>query len=522
MNGKDIFLGLQFIGDDLVEEAEVLHFSARARSNALAHEKKRGAYEEKTYAKSRRTLLVAIVCLLALLLAGCCVAYMLSLRQLTLGTEKVPIPESSPISESSPEDSTSETQLAVFSLQGIEGTPNYQASQEWLAFTQSYTPSAGDCWDSNPAYWAYSVQDQTMVDKLDEICAKYGLSVIGKPWHEQVDCSKFLPLLGIDSLLKPDTDAALSIPAGRYFPGGSFTIYGTLSLGEASETFTYQCVKKDVFYDVFGYTNPDTVTERNYTTSDGVPLLFLESEQSGMILANREDCFLSLSITLTGSVTLEQIAECFDFTISPQAPDPAAADAREQTSNDTINSMSGDPNICRRPTYGEYVQDVLNARERDKIWYAENPEFTPPEITYAFYDADGNGTQELLMLYNGYICSIVGMKDGVTDEGKSYYLLPYEDHVFIEWPGDEPNALGDYWYDIFRFANNDDPVFSTPKERIIVRLKKDANGNWWRTSSTDRYAEFDTQITEDEAQAILDSYKPITLETHPLSEFREP
>ena len=69
MNGKDIFLGLQFVGDDLVEEAEVFHFSARAKNHAAAHEKKRGAFEEKTYAKSRRTLLVAIVCLLALLLA---------------------------------------------------------------------------------------------------------------------------------------------------------------------------------------------------------------------------------------------------------------------------------------------------------------------------------------------------------------------------------------------------------------------------------------------------------------------
>lgn len=519
MNGKDIFLGMQFVGDDLVEEAEVFHFSAQAKSYAAAHEKKRGAFEEKTYAKSQRTLLVAIVCLLALLLAGCGIAYMLSLRQLELGTQTIPLPTDASQDGTAPTET--ETRLTVFSLQGIEGTPNYQASQEWLAFTQSYIPSGGDYWDSDPAYWAYSVQDQTMVDKLNEICAKYGLSVIGKPWHEQIDCNQFLPLLGVDSLLKPDSAASLSIPAGRYFPGGSFTIYGTLNLGDAAEMFTYQCVKKDVFYDVFGYTDPDTVTERNYTTSDGVPLLFLESEQSGMILADREDCFLSLSITLDGNVSLEKIAECFDFTIQPQAPDPAAADAREQTSNDAINSMSGDPNICRRPTYGEYVQDVLNARERDKSWYAENPEFTPPEITYAFYDADGNGTQELLMLYNGYICFIVGMKDGVTDEGKSYHLLPYEDHVFIDWPaGADP--LGDYWYDIFRFANNDDPVFSTPKERIIVRLKKKADGTWWRTSSTDRYAEYDTQITEDEAQAILNSYKPIALETHPLSEFREP
>ena len=518
MNGKDIFLGLQFVGDDLVEEAEVFHFSARARSNALAHEKKRGAFEEKTYAKSRRTLLVAIICLLALLLAGCCVAYMLSLRQLTLGTETVPIPESSPISESSPENSASETQLTVFSLQGIEGTPNYQASQEWLAFTQSYTPSGGDYWDSDPAYWAYSVQDQTMVDKLDEICARYGLSVIGKPWHEQVDCNKFLPLLGIDSLLKPDTDATLSIPAGRYFPGGSFTIYGTLNLGDAAEMFTYQCVKKDVFYDVFGYTNPDTVTERNYTTSDGVPLLFLESDQCGMILADREDCFLSLSFTLDGNVSLDKIAECFDYTIQPQAPDAAAADAREQASNAEIISTQDDPNRYRRATYAEYVADLIQSEERGR---ATDPGYTPPVWTYAFYDADGNGTDELLIFRDGYICSIVGMKDGVTDEGKVYDLVPCEDRVFIDWPIGADAGWED-WYDIFRFANNDDPVFSTPKERIIVRLKKDADGNWWRTSSTDRYAEFDTQITEDEAQAILNSYKPITLETHPLSEFREP
>ena len=516
MNGKDIFLGLQFVGDDLVEEAEVFHFSARAKNHAAAHEKKRGAFEEKTYAKSRRTLLVAIICLLVLLLAGCGIAYMLSLRQLELGTQTVPLPTDASQDGTAPTET--ETQLTVFSLQGIEGTPNYQASQEWLAFTQSYTRSGGDYWDSDPAYWAYSVQDQTMVDKLDEICAKYGLSVIGKPWHEQVDCNKFLPLLGIDSLLKPDTDAALSIPAGRYFPGGSFTIYGTLNLGNAAEMFTYQCVKKDVFYDVFGYTNPDTVTERNYTTSDGVPLLFLESDQCGMILADRENCFLSLSFTLDGNVRLEEIAECFDFTIQPHAPEPAAADAREQASNTEISSTQDDPGRFRRATYAEYVADLIQSEERGR---ATDPGYTPPVWTYAFYDADGNGTDELLIFRDGYICSIVGMKDGVTDEGKVYDLVPCEDRVFIDWPIGA-DALGDYWYDIFRFANNDDPVFSNPKERSIVRLKKDADGNWWRTSSTDHYAEFDTQITEDEAQAILDSYKPITLETHPLSEFREP
>lgn len=520
MNGKELFLSFQYVGEDLVAEAEVFRFAPSAsqkKENVDTRGEKAHTFEKKASVRRRYPLLAAILCLLALLLAGCAVVYMLSLKQLALGTETIPVSETSP--EDSP--SSTEAQLTVFSLQGIQGTPTYRANQEWLAFTQSYTPSGGDYWESDPAYWAYSVQDQTMVDKLNEICAKYGLKIIGKPWHEQIDCNQFLPLLGVDSLLKPDSAATISIPSGRCFPGGSFTIYGTLNIEDEEGAFTYQCVKKDVFYDVFGYGNPDVVTERNYQTSNGVSLLLLESQQNGMILADGEDCFLSLSIALTGNITLEQIAECFDFTINPQAPDPAAADAREQASNDAINSMLGDPNIGRRPTYGEYIQDLLAADERGKSWYAEHPEETPPEVTYAFYDADGNGTEELLVFYNGYIGSIVGMKDGVTDEGKSYHLLPYEDHVFIHWPV-EANGRDEYWYHIFRFASNDDPVFSNPKERSIVRLKQDADGAWWRTSSTEHYAEFDTRISEEEAQAILNSYTPLQLETHPLSEFKEP
>ena len=42
---------------------------------------------------------------------------------------------------------------------------------------------------------------QAMADKVDEICAKYGLQVIGKPWHEHVDSTEFLTLLGVDHIL---------------------------------------------------------------------------------------------------------------------------------------------------------------------------------------------------------------------------------------------------------------------------------------------------------------------------------
>ena len=471
--------------------------------------------EMKSHRGIHRPFLLAALIALLLMLVGCGIVYVLHLQDLKIGEQTVPQTQ---YDDSSNQIGETEVHLDVLSIQGIKGTPNYLANQEWLAFTNSYTHTGGGYWESEPEYWAYSVQNQEMVDKLDEICAKYGLKIIGKPWHEHIDCNPFLTLLGIDSLLKPNADATLSIPAGRFFPGGSFTIYGTLKLAETDNLFTYHCVKKDVFYDVFGYVDGDSVLERNYTTTDGVPLLLLESNQSGMILADREDCFFTLSVDLTGDATLEQIAECFDFTIHTDPPDASAADAREQASLEEMNSRQGDPNKLRRSTYGEYVADLIQS---DEMWRSIDPEYTPPSKEYAFYDVDGNGTEELLIFYNGYIGNIVGMKNGITDDGKSYHMYLCEDNVLVDFDS-EPNGLGEYRYHIFRFANDGDPVFSNPKEQSIVRLKKCADGTWWRTSSTEHYAEFDTEISKAEAMEILNSYKPVDLETRPLTQFEDP
>ena len=501
MTNLELFMALGSISSENLSGAEELQNKPCVRTNRKV--------------KMKRAVLIAAVITLTLLLAGCGIAYVLRLQNLKIGKQAIPQTQ---YDDSGNQIGETEVELDVLSMQGIKGSPNYLANQEWLAFTQSYTYTGGEYWESEPEYWAYSVQNQEMVDKLDEICAKYGLKIIGKPWHEHIDCNEFLKLLGVDSLLKPNADAVLSIPAGRFFPGGSVTIYGTLKLANTDNLFTYHCVKKDVFYDVFGYADADDLSQRNYTTTDGVNLLLLESDQSGMILADREDCFFTLSVDLTGDATLEQIAECFDFTVHTNPPDAAAADAREQASLEEMNSRQGDPNLLRRPTYGEYVADLIQG---DEMWRSIDPEYTPPSKEYAFYDVDGNGTEELLIFYNGYIGSIVGMKNGITDDGKSYHMYLCEDNVLVDFDS-EPNGLGEYWYHIFQFANDGDPVFSNPKERSIVRLKKCADGSWWRTSSTEHYAEFDTQITEEEAMDILNSYKPVKLDTRPLTEFEEP
>src|SRR5699024_7852451 len=153
-------------------------------------------------------------------------------------------------------------------------------------------------------------QDQTMVEKLNEICEKYGLKIIGKSWHEHQDCSHFLKLAGIDSLVKPEYLSVCQQPKGRFFPGGSFTVSVRLNLeGEEMPMFiTYQYVKKDVFYDVFGYVRADGVTQKSITTEDGIPLLLLESGQSGMIFAEKDDCFITIGVDSSEAVSLEEIA----------------------------------------------------------------------------------------------------------------------------------------------------------------------------------------------------------------------
>ena len=497
MNANDVLDLVGTAKDRYVWDAQ------RVRNGELPGKKKK--------LPAKKIWLIASIIALLVTLVGCAVVYILRTQDLKIGEHTV-------ISTEANSANNVEIELDVLSLQGVQDSPNYLANQEWLAFTQSYEPELGAYWESEEQYWAYNVLNQAMVDKLDEICAKYDLKVIGKPWHEHIDCNKFLPLAGVNTLLKADSAATIHIPHGRFFSGGSFTVYGSLTLPDADQALdlTYHCVKKDVFYDVFAYVNPDTATERNYTTKDGIMLLLVQSNQSGMILAEREDCFISLSIGLYGDVTLEEVADQFDFMIQPEPIDATAADARQQISLDMTYSDEQDKDMYRRDTYREYVEDIL-------WWNQFNLAngFDPSEIPqkeYAFHDLDGNGEQELLILYNGYIGSVVGWKNGKTDEGKSYNMILCQDNVLVE---QTQLTMEECWYHIFRFANNGDTVFSNPKEQSIVRLKE-VNGSWWRTSSTDHYAEFDTEITEAEALEILNSYIPVTLDTKPLTEFEEP
>ena len=71
MNGKDIFKGLRYIDDDIIEEAEFGMFPAKTVHRTI-----------------QRPLLVAAIIAMMLLLVGCAVVYMLSLKEIKLGEEQ--------------------------------------------------------------------------------------------------------------------------------------------------------------------------------------------------------------------------------------------------------------------------------------------------------------------------------------------------------------------------------------------------------------------------------------------------
>ena len=134
MNGKDIFLGLKYVGDDLIEKAEYGEFHTKA-----------GKTEKKANTRKliRRPFLVAAIIAMMLLLVGCAIVYVLSMKEIHIGQQQTyqDVFEYDPdtgeaIAYVGQETVTEE----VLTLAGIQGSRNYRAAQEWFAFKQEYDP----------------------------------------------------------------------------------------------------------------------------------------------------------------------------------------------------------------------------------------------------------------------------------------------------------------------------------------------------------------------------------------------
>ena len=289
----------------------------------------------------KRAVLIAAVIALMLLLVGCAVIYILSLEQLVVidhtdemasvledgKSETILDGSTETLPETTPKPFVAEK---VLSLQGYEGSPSYNALQEWLTYAAEYTMQNPELrftseFQRPEAYTDYPCYSQEMVDKVDEICSKYGLHLLGKS----------LFIADAEGMKENGLSGVLSEKAmprcfyGHLYQDGSFVASGELELsGDYEKTVQFQMhnIKKDAFYTVhLGLNNISGFVQWNYTTQDGYSALLALNDTTGLIFVENEGRFISIIIeevpdsnmVFTGlpddKQFLETVCDCFVF-----------------------------------------------------------------------------------------------------------------------------------------------------------------------------------------------------------------
>ena len=229
--------------------------------------------------------------------------------------------------------------------------PGYQATKEWYEWLETYDQDMSVYHseeafseDFEEKYWAYNLYSREMKDKLEEICQKYGLELLGKMYADP-DVEAGYQALGISGVFRPGTQVEANWREIAYYAGGSFRLADHVTLaGQIDRIVTFQCHRKSAFSDLYASVGPEeTYEEWTYTTSYGVEVLMVldygGARGNATMYAEYGDYVYLLTISefedvpLPDQAGLEAYAECFDFSVEPQhitEADIAAVEARRE------------------------------------------------------------------------------------------------------------------------------------------------------------------------------------------------
>lgn len=296
----------------------------------------------------RRAIPIAVVISLFLVLGiAAYAAYQYSLQDLVLTpTEPVAV-----AGENTSSEETTET-YDVISLQGFADSPNFKAAQEYRDYLASYdfdwATLENDSYECPAEYMAYTCYSQKMQDKIDEICDKYGLNLLGpntmvNARGENLSSEEIFTEMGLSDLRNPAVEANHNIVFGYYYPEGTFQIEGDITLtGETAPwpyTVSYELrrVMKTSFDHVplgisGGY---ESFEEWTYTTPNGTEVLLALGPEQALVIADLEESFVVVNMNdfydssfdvndltdmndysvevFSDRATLEAFADAFDF-----------------------------------------------------------------------------------------------------------------------------------------------------------------------------------------------------------------
>ena len=495
MTGKDLLTAMSGIDGRYIEEAAPAD-APKTRS-------------------LRRPLLVAAAIAAALLLVGCGIVYALRLQDMSIGKATY----TQRFDDKGKAIDPVEKSMDIITPYGRSGDAIQQALKEWYEFQESYDPDYLLATNEpdipsipNQYEYTYGCYTQEMVDKVDEIVAKYNLKLL-EEWipFQRYQSDIFLEETGIQSLLLPDSGAQITGMVGMLYPPYNFSMEFNLVTENAGTLMTsYGYARKDYFPRAFpGGMDIDAYEQWDHTTPGGTKLLLaLSGKGQGEIIAEQENAMIMISIDgnratshtnypdaseVMTKAELESIADQFDYSIQPKEVDRAVVEEKLAAAEEAYQAEHA------------YVPETYT----DFSDYLKKRVYIPDESRqYAFSDLTGDGVDELLLGRDGAFFYWLSMENGEVVENV------YGDTYLCKGNILEQYVAPDMYGDIERHT------YSKPENGgygdKIVAVERVGN-QWYR--SYDIYERDKTEISQDEAAAIMAKYPRIQLDWKPLVDY---
>ncbi len=509
MTNLELFTALGGISSENLSGAEELQNKPCVRTNHKM--------------QMKRAVLIAAVIALILLLVGCTVAYVLHLQDLKMGNYA----HTQPRYIDADGNKIDETEIVreVISLQGVTGSPNFKATQEWFAFEQEYDKDHTLLYetDKHPIdvpseYDAYFVYTQEMMDKVDEIAGKYALDLAGEMVNIQGhETDIFFDSLGIQQLHRHVTD--IRYAGGYFYACGNFKMeFFVTPTGLPYEVLGSYRYNGKAYFDVMysSVSSIENCEEEVYQLSDGQEVLIVMDEEYAHVLYDRKDAFISLFLNRVNwsadgtqehltKQDVEHIADCFDFSVTPQKPDVELAKQKLQASyeayqkeQEAIMATYDNPFQHDYDSYDDVIQTIIGNG------------VDPETFQYALRDITGDGVDELFLGVDGMFGTIKTTMDGqittLWSVGADTGSCLCEGNI-VRYCG----ADGEYEHYCFMKFDQ-----STGTLTQFLSMGYDPWQESWYYSKS--FVDF-TYISKAEFDEMVNSYKVIDIGMRPISEY---